>query len=133
MNLVLAPVHSFSSTFGVAFPCGAIEFRLSDLPGWGPMGMCSLFSPMQDFVDQEGAIATAQAALDALFDPCLLDNAPEPEAYPAAQDLRRGTPAERAEKFRLAEAAQNAPKQKLQLNRRFFLLRGRAEGGTSAP
>ena len=82
---------------------------------------------MQEFADQQGAIATAQAALDALFDPRLLDGAPAPEAYPATPQFPRQTPAERAEKFRLAEAAQAAPKEKPQLNRRAFLLRG--EGG----
>ncbi len=133
MNLVLAPV-SFTGTQGVAFPCGVIEFRLSELPGFGSMAMCSLFSPMQDFCDQDAAIATARASLDALCNPGLLDGAPAPEAYPAAPDSRRETPAERAEKFRLAEAAQAAPKEKLQLDRRAFLLRGRAEGGkASAP
>jgi [NiFe] hydrogenase assembly HybE family chaperone len=128
MNLVLAPV-SFTGTQGVAFPCGVIEFRLSDLPGFGPMAMCSLFSPMDDFGDQETAIATARASLDALYNPRLLDGAPAPEAYPAAPDSRRETPAERAEKFRLAEAAQAAPQEKLQLDRRAFLLRGRADSG----
>ncbi len=82
---------------------------------------------MQEFADQQGAIATAQAALDALFDRRLLDGAPAPEAYPPTPQFRRQMPAERAEEFRLAEAAQAAPKEKLQLNRRAFLLRG--EGG----
>jgi [NiFe] hydrogenase assembly HybE family chaperone len=133
MNLVLAPV-SFTGTQGVAFPCGVIAFRLSELPGFGPMAMCSVFSPMQDFGDQEAAVATAQAAIDGIFDPRLLDGAPAPEAYPAAPAARRKTPAERAEKFRLAEAEQDEPKEKLQLDRRAFLLRGRAEGGkVSAP
>jgi len=124
MNLVLAPVSSFSATQSVAFPCGAIEFRTSDLPGFGPMAMCSLFSPIEEFADQLGAIATAQAALDALFDPRLLDSTPAQEAAPTAPNARRETPAERAEKFRLAEAEQeirdSAPREKLQLNRRFF-------------
>jgi [NiFe] hydrogenase assembly HybE family chaperone len=127
MNLVLAPVSSFALTQSVAFPCGAIEFRLNELPGFGSMAMCSLFSPMQEFVDQESAIATAEAALDAVFNPRLLDGAPAPEFCPATPQFPRLTPAERAEKFRLAEAAQAAPKQKPQLNRRAFLLRG--EGG----
>jgi [NiFe] hydrogenase assembly HybE family chaperone len=131
MNLVLAPASS-AATQSVAFPCGAIEFRLSDLPGLGPVAMCSLFSPMQEFAEQAGAIATAQAALDALLDPRLLDSAPAREAYPAAPDTRRETPAERAEKFRLAEAEQETPKQKLQLDRRAFLLRGRAEGAKAS-
>jgi [NiFe] hydrogenase assembly HybE family chaperone len=133
MNLILAPV-SFTGTQGVAFPCGVIAFRLSELPGFGPVAMCSLFSPMDDFGDQEAAIATAQAALDGIFDPRLLDGAPAPEAYPPAPDSRRATPAEKAEKYRLAEAAQTAPKEKPQLDRRAFLLRGRAEDGkASAP
>jgi len=134
MNLVLAPVSSFTGMQSVAFPCGVIEFRLTELPGFVSMAMCSLFSPMDEFGDQEGAIATAQAALDALHNPRLLDGAPAPEATHAAADSRRETPAERAEKFRLAEAEQEAPREKLQLDRRAFLLRARSEGGkASAP
>jgi len=130
MNLVLAPASSAAQA--VAFPCGAIEFRPSDLSGLGPVAMCSLFSPMQDFVDQEAAVATAQAALHGILDPRLLEGAPAPEAYPAAPESRRETPVERAEKFRLAEAGQETPRQKLQFNRRAFLLRGRAEGGKAS-
>ena len=41
-----------------------VEFLAADLDGFDRLLMCSLFSPMQDFVDQEAALATAQAALD---------------------------------------------------------------------
>ena len=94
------------------------------------MAMCSLFSPMQDFVDQEGAIATAQAALDALFDPRLLDNAPKRGSLPRRAGLAPRDAGRTGGKISPGRGcARMRRKQKLQLNRRFFLLRGRAEVG----
>jgi hypothetical protein len=46
--------------------------------------MSSLFSPMQDFVDQDAAVATARAALDLLLTP----PAPPPEPAPKTMDRR---------------------------------------------
>jgi hypothetical protein len=47
--------------------------------------MCSLFSPMFEFREQDVARATALAALDALFDPATTGRAPPAEAEDAAE------------------------------------------------
>jgi [NiFe] hydrogenase assembly HybE family chaperone len=52
----------------IPFPAGRFEFLASEEPGIGPFAACSLFSPMGDFPDQETALATARAVLDALFE-----------------------------------------------------------------
>ena len=132
MNIVLAPLSGAApitgasgATRSIALPCGKVDFLLAELDGFGRLLMCSLFSPMDDFVDQEAALASAQAAIDGLCDGGLLAQAPEPEIYPFAPETPRQTPAERAEKFRERETAE-AP----QLDRRAFLLRG---GDRKAP
>jgi [NiFe] hydrogenase assembly HybE family chaperone len=50
------------------FPAGAVDFVVTEMEGFGPLGTCSLVSPMFDFPDQDAARAAAAAALDALFD-----------------------------------------------------------------
>jgi [NiFe] hydrogenase assembly HybE family chaperone len=45
------------------------DFIGADEPGFGPYEACSLFSPMFEFADQEAAVATARAVLDALRKP----------------------------------------------------------------
>ena len=67
--------------FRLHFPAGAIEFTVTELAGFGRLASCSLFSPLSYFPDQETACATAQAALDAVFDPGL--HAADTEARPA--------------------------------------------------
>jgi [NiFe] hydrogenase assembly HybE family chaperone len=125
MNLVLTPAGS-RETESVAFPSGAISFRRSDLQGLEPLMMCSLFSPMQDFADQEAALATARAALEGVFDAGLLDAVPAREVFPALPVARRESPAERAEHFRLREEVQDAAcETPVSLDRRAFLLRAR--------
>jgi [NiFe] hydrogenase assembly HybE family chaperone len=52
-------------------PAGIFEFICGVEDGLGPYQMCSLFSPVLEFQDQEAAIATAKAALTALFDESL--------------------------------------------------------------
>ncbi|MFO0346092.1 MAG: [NiFe]-hydrogenase assembly chaperone HybE [Labrys sp. (in: a-proteobacteria)] len=59
-----------------AFPSGVFPFVAGDLPGFGAVETCSLFSPMDEFVDMEAARLAAEAAVDGLF------AAPEP-AVPA--------------------------------------------------
>ena len=61
------------------FPAGTFEFLCSAEDELGPYRMCSLFSPVLQFGNQEAALATAEAALAALFDENL-DSAREPEA-----------------------------------------------------
>jgi [NiFe] hydrogenase assembly HybE family chaperone len=65
-----------ASAIRLRFPAGDVDFQASELAGFGRIASCSLFSPMTEFVDQAAARSAAQAALDALFDPRLLD-APE--------------------------------------------------------
>ncbi|HEX7436737.1 MAG TPA: [NiFe]-hydrogenase assembly chaperone HybE [Caldimonas sp.] len=50
------------------FPAGVFEFIGARDPVLGDYQACSLFSPMFEFADQQGAHDTALAALDALFD-----------------------------------------------------------------
>jgi [NiFe] hydrogenase assembly HybE family chaperone len=75
MNLVLlprlperwAPIAERESRHYV-FPAGIFEFIGSRDEVLGDYQACSLFSPMFEFADQASAVATALAALDALFD-----------------------------------------------------------------
>ena len=50
-----------------AFPAGSFEFILGREEGIGPHWMCSLFSPVLEFADQETAETTALAAIGELF------------------------------------------------------------------
>jgi [NiFe] hydrogenase assembly HybE family chaperone len=50
------------------FPAGVFEFIGGRDAELGDYQACSLFSPMFDFATQDGAIETAAAALQALFD-----------------------------------------------------------------
>jgi [NiFe] hydrogenase assembly HybE family chaperone len=125
MNIVMAPLEGAAPVVGksgdaksVWLPAGKVDFLVSELDGFGPLLMCSLFSPMGDFRDHETAVATAGAAMEALLDRQFLAEAPEPEIYPTAADEPRKTPAERAEVYRQREA-EGTP----QLDRRAFFLR----------
>lgn len=61
------------------FPAGTFEFICGTEDALGPYRMCSLFSPVGEFENQDAALSTAEGALTALFDENL-DHAPEPEA-----------------------------------------------------
>ena len=72
LNLMLLPRQAeegvrVGSKRSFVFPAGAFEF----LHGWeealGGYWLCSLFSPVLEFTDQEAAEATAAAALEELF------------------------------------------------------------------
>jgi [NiFe] hydrogenase assembly HybE family chaperone len=75
MNLMLTP-RVTSKWQAVAegksrhyvFPAGVFEFIGGRDPVLGDYQACSLFSPMFDFANHQGAHDTAVAALDALFD-----------------------------------------------------------------
>lgn len=55
------------------FPAGSYTFMGGDEPECGPYQFCSLFSPAQEFVSHDDAVATARAVLDNLFtDPATL-------------------------------------------------------------
>jgi [NiFe] hydrogenase assembly HybE family chaperone len=77
MNLVRLPLNLDAA--GRLPPTGAkqtaemggleLEFIGAEEPGFGPWAQCSLFSPMSEFADQPGAVATARAVLDNLRHP----------------------------------------------------------------
>jgi [NiFe] hydrogenase assembly HybE family chaperone len=76
MNLVLLPDAPaawrhvrYGDSVSYALPAGVFEFISAREPALGDYQSCSLFSPVFEFADQDGARATARAALAALFDP----------------------------------------------------------------
>jgi [NiFe] hydrogenase assembly HybE family chaperone len=68
------------------FPTGHFEFIGTVEPDFGDFQMCSLFSPVFEFREQDVARATALAALDALFDPATTGRAPPAEADEAVAE-----------------------------------------------
>jgi len=66
-----------------AFPSGAYPFMGNQEPGLGEYHYCSLFSPMDAFIDQAVAREVAEASLNELF------TAPVPEAPPQPEPLDR--------------------------------------------
>lgn len=74
MNLMLLPGEEDWSELKVGdkvthlFHSGAYEFTVGYEADFGRYQMCSLFSPMQQFVDQAAAEATAVEVMRGLFD-----------------------------------------------------------------
>jgi [NiFe] hydrogenase assembly HybE family chaperone len=75
MNLMLLPNEGDDwQELGIGdkqlhqFPSGPYEFIVGEEPGVGRYQMCSLFSPVFEFADQETAEATAEAAMSALME-----------------------------------------------------------------
>lgn len=74
MNLMLLPgeeedwseLETLSKTQHV-FPSGNYEFIVGEEGGIGKYQMCSLFSPVFEFQEQDTAVATAEAVMDALM------------------------------------------------------------------
>ena len=52
---------------GHVLPAGGFRFIVGEEAGLGRFQMCSLFSPVLEFEDDAAAVATAEAALEALF------------------------------------------------------------------
>jgi [NiFe] hydrogenase assembly HybE family chaperone len=78
MNLMLMPrepegwrAAAPGDSVAYAFPAGAFEFIAGRDDAVGDYQACSLFSPMFEFQDQQSALLTAAAALQALFDETL--------------------------------------------------------------
>ncbi len=73
MNLVILPGEDEGRTTGEkcrrALPAGEFEFIVTRDEELGPLLMCSLFSPMFEFADQQAALETAQAALAEALNP----------------------------------------------------------------
>jgi [NiFe] hydrogenase assembly HybE family chaperone len=77
-----------ASSVHLRFPAGGVDFKASELQGFGRLASCSLFSPMSEFVNHDAAREVAQAALDALFDPNLHETEKEPAARANTVDRR---------------------------------------------
>lgn len=109
MNLMLLPVDQSTHgrrvgvTSDIALPSGIYDAMWCHEEALGGYWSVSLFSPMQDFADMEGAVATADATLDLLFarDEAVDDNGwMEASVQPAAA---RGVEARIAEQAAEAE------------------------------
>jgi [NiFe] hydrogenase assembly HybE family chaperone len=94
MNLVLLPrvgalwqPLAERSKRPYRFPAGVYEFIGARHAALGDYQACSLFSPMFDFANQEGARDTARAVLGALFDGPPAPSTP-PTAAPAMAEPR---------------------------------------------
>jgi [NiFe] hydrogenase assembly HybE family chaperone len=74
MNLTVLPsaddlgVWTRGGTVRLAFPSGAYDFLVSELPDFGLVATCPLFSQMADFTDHEAAQLAALSAANALFE-----------------------------------------------------------------
>lgn len=111
-----------------AFPAGQFEF----IHGWedaiGSYWMCSLFSPVFEFSDQESAEAAAAAALDALFE----DGGEADMSEDAMAQMWRGETPERTEPEVVDPEEENADipgvrPARPEVSRRTFLTGGRRE------
>lgn len=73
MNLVVLPTEAGDWATGDKIirelPAGHVEFIVTRDEELGPLLMCSLFSPMAEFADQQAALDTAEAALAEALDP----------------------------------------------------------------
>jgi [NiFe] hydrogenase assembly HybE family chaperone len=83
MNLTVLPsaedqkVWIKGGSVRLAFPSGAYDFMVSNLPDFGLVATCPLFSQMADFTDHEAAQLAALSAANALFE------VEEPEPAPS--------------------------------------------------
>ncbi|MGD0562127.1 MAG: [NiFe]-hydrogenase assembly chaperone HybE [Roseiarcus sp.] len=79
-----SPALRAGSSIKLAAPAGEIELIVGELPGFGRLDSCSLFSPMGEFADMASAILTARKTMEALF----AARPPRPSAAPGALDRR---------------------------------------------
>lgn len=134
MNLVLFPrvperwhaIGERESRHHV-FPAGVFEFIGSRDAVLGDFQSCSLFSPMFDFANHEGARDTALQALDALFDAAnrVAIDVPQVPAH-TAPDAAAQEPA-------LASTKDPAPGPQPALSKRDFLFGGSAQRAPRDP
>jgi [NiFe] hydrogenase assembly HybE family chaperone len=75
MNLMLLPLDGdvweelpSGTKINRSFPSGTYEFMLGEEEVIGRYQMCSLFSPVFEFQNQEAAVVTAEAVLEGLMD-----------------------------------------------------------------
>ena len=81
MNLMLLPLAGdewaalpSGTKINRSFPSGSYEFILGEEEGVGRYLMCSLFSPVFEFQNQEAAVATAEAVMHGLMDAASRDD-----------------------------------------------------------
>ena len=75
MNVVAAhlpdeppkPAAAPGATVRARLPGGDLPMVVGELPQFGRLDACSLFSPMHDFADMDAALETARAAIAELF------------------------------------------------------------------
>lgn len=102
------------------FPAGRFEFIAGEESGLGRYLMCSLFSPVLEFENQEAARIAAAASLEALFD-AEIDSTSEGEAKAENSEPAASTPP--------GPRASNSP---LEMSRRALFIGGaRSEEGNS--
>ncbi len=95
INLVVlpgeGPWRSVRPTESVwyAFPSGRFQFIAFAEPALGEYHACSLLSPVLEFADHETAREMARVAVESLFDPTLLGEAPPPPAEDAPESVSR--------------------------------------------
>ncbi len=99
MNLICLPgpdaaweAQSSGSKRDVELPAGSYEFLAADEDELGAYLTSSLFSPMFEFADMDGARAVAQAVLEELFTPAVPQPAPPqaPEGLSAKLEYPEG-------------------------------------------
>lgn len=99
------------TSVGHGFPAGRIEFLAGEEEGLGAYQMCSLFSPVLEFADQETAVEAAEAALAALFEEEMAEAPSHDAAY--LNGLARGTlTAEQSAEIRARSEDEDAPRKR---------------------
>ncbi len=99
INLMLLPATpeageaccglALGSSVPYRFPAGRFDFLVGEEAGLGRYQMCSLFSPVLEFENQEAARIAGQAALEALFDAGVDESAAKDETAPADPAARQ--------------------------------------------
>lgn len=73
------------------FPAGCFDFLVGEEASLGRYQMCSLFSPVLEFESQDAARIAAEAALAAIFDADLNEEAPDARTAKAELARQAGT------------------------------------------
>ncbi len=84
------------------FPTGAYEFTVTEENGIGRYQVCTLFSPMSQFADQQTAVATAEAVLRGFVGEERCDPAAEAAAEDGAGPAESSSSEQRLEECSLS-------------------------------
>ncbi|WP_456380720.1 [NiFe]-hydrogenase assembly chaperone HybE [Thiolapillus sp.] len=137
MNLVLFPGQDDDwSNFEIGrkcpweFPCGVRKFMVNELEGVGICQTHSLFSPMQEFVDQQHAVTIARNQMVELLTAREDGQEPEPDEELLGRVLQGEAPSEgmggKPPRTAADAVEQQSQDEKTALTRRDFL-RGRLQ------